>query len=73
MCEELNREGWKREVLGYGERPRAPQTRVIDQYPAPPEPWHKTPWGIVILGLVVAVAGGLLGHLAKTLLFANAQ
>jgi hypothetical protein len=65
MCEELNREGWKREVLGYGERPRAPQTRVIDQYPAPPEPWHKTPLGIIALtvvaGLVLAVLKNLLG------------
>ena len=55
------------------ERPRARQTRVIHQYPAPAEPWYKKPYEIVALGMVVTVVGGLLLHLAKTLLFTNAR
>jgi hypothetical protein len=73
MYEELAREAWKRDVLGHVERPQELEMRVIHQLLAPPEPWHKTLWGIVILGLVVAVVGRVLGHLAETLLFANAR
>jgi ferric-dicitrate binding protein FerR (iron transport regulator) len=71
--QELEREGWKRDARGDVERPRAPQTRVIDQHPAPAEPWSRKPYGIVGLGVAVTVVGGLLLHLLKTLLFANAR
>jgi hypothetical protein len=71
--QEIEREGWKREGLGPIGSPRARQTRGIDQYSAPAEPWHKKPLGIVSLGMVVTVIGGLLLHLAKTLVFTNVR
>jgi hypothetical protein len=61
--DEIEREGWRREALGYGERPRAPQTRGLDQYPAPAEPWYKRPLGIIALGVVVALVSAVIKSL----------
>jgi hypothetical protein len=73
MSQEMEREAWKREERGRVERPLEQQLRVIHQLLAPPEPWHKKPRGIVVLGLVVTVVGGVLLYLVKTLLFTNAR
>src|SRR5919204_2358709 len=53
--QDLEREGWRGEVLGYRERPEAPQTWVIEQYPAPPESWYKKPLGIIALSVVAGL------------------
>jgi hypothetical protein len=58
--QELEREGWRREALGYSERPRAPQTWGIDQHPAPAEPWHKKPLGIIALAVVAALVSAVI-------------
>jgi hypothetical protein len=64
---EMEREAWRqqaRAAAGGAPNYRGPMT-VIQQgiwheYPAPPESWSHTLWGSVILGLIIALVGGLL-------------
>jgi hypothetical protein len=64
--QEMEREAWRQQArAASGIAPDYPgSTTVIQQgiwygYPAPPEPWSQTFWGIVILGLIVALMSGL--------------
>ena len=60
--QEMQREAWRqqaREARGLAPDDRG-TTPVIGQYVAPPESWSQTPRGIVILGLIVALVGGLI-------------
>jgi len=63
---EMAREVWRqqdREARGLAPDDRG-RTMVIGQavwyeYPAPPEPWSQTLWGVLVLGLIIALIGGL--------------
>jgi hypothetical protein len=63
---EMEREAWRqqaRETAGGIHDYRGPRT-VIQQgiwyeFPAPRESWSQTTWGVIVLGLIVALVGGL--------------
>ena len=64
---EMQREAWRQQARAAQGLPpdNHVTTTVIEQaiwhqYPAPPESWYQTPWGIVILGLIVALIGGVI-------------
>jgi hypothetical protein len=73
MYQEVEREQWSRELFGPIEQPQELQREVIQQLPAPAEPWQRKPYGIVILGLVVLLVGNLLLLVIKPWLFPNAR
>jgi hypothetical protein len=60
-------------TFGQVERPQELEMRVIHQLPAPPEPWHKTLTGTVVLGMAIRGVVRVLGYLAESWLFAKAR
>jgi hypothetical protein len=65
--QEMQREAWRqqaRAAQGLPHDDRVTTTvigqAILHQYRAPPESWSQTPRGIVILGLIVAMAGGVI-------------
>jgi hypothetical protein len=66
---EMQREAWRQQArAAQGLAPDNHVTTtvigqaILHQYPAPPESWSQTPRGIVILGLIVALIGGVILH-----------
>jgi hypothetical protein len=64
---EMQREAWRQQVRAAEGLPPANHATttiigqaILHQYPAPPESWTQTFWGIVILGLIVALIGGVI-------------
>jgi hypothetical protein len=67
--QEMEREAWRQQArAAQGLPPDNHGTTtvigqaILHQYPAPPESWSQTPRGIVILGLIVALIGGVILH-----------
>jgi len=64
--QEMQREAWRQQArAAQGLAPDDRGTTTViqaigHQYLAPPEPWSQTIRGILILGLIVAVVGGLI-------------
>jgi hypothetical protein len=66
FLQEMQREAWREQARAargltpddHG-RTMVIQQGIWHQYPAPPESWSHTLWGVLILGLIVAVVSGV--------------